>query len=64
MNDGCEGKYWIKDDPEHLDVNDYYCSECLDTRLKRQQKARELQTDCPPAWFDPDFCGERWNDDY
>jgi len=64
MDDGCEGEFWFQDDPDHLDRNAYYCGPCLDKRIDALQRARELQCDCPPSWFDPTYAGERWDDNY
>lgn len=63
MNDGCEGKYWIKDDVDHLPRNDYFCTHCLEERIHNLARARELEADCPPEWFDESDIGERWNEE-
>jgi hypothetical protein len=40
------------------------CPPCVNTREKAMERARGYMSDVPPADFDPDYCGERWSDDY
>jgi len=64
VNDGCDGKWWVRDKPENIDRNERLCAPCLDSRLKVHERAREYECSTPPSDFDPTFCGERWDDDY
>lgn len=40
------------------------CTHHLDVALERDQKIRERYPHHAPADFDPDYAGERWDDDY
>jgi hypothetical protein len=40
------------------------CTEHLDAALERDQAIRERYPVHAPADFDPDYAGERWDDDY
>jgi len=33
-------------------------------RLAQAERTRELLSDVPPAWFDPSYAGERWDEEY
>ena len=41
------------------------CDHHWDLRLERDEQLRRDYPDSPipPAWFDPTFAGERWDDD-
>jgi hypothetical protein len=40
------------------------CTHHLEAALERDQAIRERYPVHAPADFDPDYAGERWNDDY
>lgn len=42
------------------------CTEHWGKHIERDQQHRQVYPDSPipPAWFDPDAAGERWDDDY
>jgi hypothetical protein len=33
-------------------------------RLDAAERNRGWRSDVPPAWFDPTYAGERWDEDY
>jgi len=47
-----------------IDINEQLCEQCRDRRLRGLERAREYLSDVPPAWFDPTYAGERWDEDY
>ena len=44
----------------------YRCEKHLDERLELEERLNRdyPDSDIAPYWFDPDFAGEYWNDDY
>jgi hypothetical protein len=56
--------YWSLDTPMSVDVNHLMCDACLDRKLKGMERAREYESSVPPQWFDPDYAGEHWDEDY
>lgn len=42
------------------------CEGHFERRLERWENSieRYADSDCAPDWFDPDYAGERWDDDY
>lgn len=42
------------------------CSYHFEQRLDRYENSieRYADSDVAPDWFDPTYCGERWDDDY
>ena len=39
------------------------CEFHIEERTLIEERIRELESDCVPAWFDPSYAGERWNED-
>lgn len=39
------------------------CPDCIDRIIHADVRARELESDCAPDWFDPTLAGERWSED-
>lgn len=44
----------------------YECVKHMDESYERNNEhcRNYPDSDIPPAWFDPTYAGERWNDDY
>lgn len=42
------------------------CDKHWEDRLDRRENSieRYADSDTPPAWFDPSYAGERWDEDY
>ena len=40
------------------------CEEHQERRHQLELRIREYESPCPPADFDPDYCGERWSEEY
>lgn len=40
------------------------CPACCDRYHKAREREAEYNTPCAPDWFDPNYAGERWDDDY
>lgn len=55
-----DGERWENPGPPYR----LRCDSCMDKYLATMARAREYQSPVAPAWFDPAYAGERWDDDY
>lgn len=76
--DGYDGEAWYGRDgepwlPEHTEEYEMQmggvgtfgrCPTCVERIHRAEERAAEYRADVPPEWFDPDYAGERWDDDY
>lgn len=63
--ENCNGRveyHW----PGHGFVSFPRCAKHAEERLDKEEQHRQDYPDSPnpPSWFDPDYAGERWDDDY
>ncbi len=63
-SDKCEGdvEWYISTDRPDFKAFPR-CRVHREEREAQAEKNREFQGDCAPAWFDPTFAGERWEED-
>ena len=60
----CRGKVEWHLNPDRDDFKTFArCEHHQAQRLVSAERTRELMSDTPPAWFDPAYAGERWNED-
>jgi hypothetical protein len=61
----CEGGVEWHLNPDRDDFKAFpRCVKHQQKRLDQAEKNLELLSDIEPAWFDPSYAGERWDEEY
>jgi hypothetical protein len=66
LNEGsdCRGRVEFHLNPDRDDFKAFpRCEYHQAKRLEQADKNREYMSDTPPAWFDPSYAGERWDEE-
>lgn len=54
----------LRTTPDRTDGKSFpRCTSCFNKRLESVERNLELTSPSPPAWFDPSYAGERWDED-
>lgn len=60
----CAGAVELRSTPDRPDFKVFArCEHHFDLRLASASRNLELLSPCPPAWFDPSYAGESWDED-
>jgi hypothetical protein len=60
----CSGPVAYHLNPDRDDLRAFpRCEYHQEARLAEAERNLELLSDTPPAWFDPAYAGERWEED-
>jgi hypothetical protein len=60
----CAGPVEWRTTPDRQDFKSFArCEHHFGVRLDKAEENLELTSDTPPAWFDPAYAGESWNED-
>lgn len=61
---GCAGPVEWRTTPDRSDGKHFpRCEAHHEARLAKAEENLELLSPTPPAWFDPSYAGERWDED-
>jgi hypothetical protein len=65
QSEECEGPVTMQPAPPHGDRSFPRCQFHADRRWERFENSIESEalSATPPAWFDPSYAGERWDED-
>lgn len=60
----CAGPVEYRTTPDRTDGKSFpRCEHHFDLRMASVQRNLELTSDVAPAWFDPSYAGEQWDED-
>lgn len=60
----CEGAVEHRTTPDRTDGRAFpRCRRHFELRLVQSERNRELTSAAAPAWFDPAYAGEQWDED-
>jgi hypothetical protein len=61
---GCSGPVEYRTTPDRTDGKHFpRCEAHFEKRLAESERTADLRGDVAPAWFDPSYAGERWDED-
>lgn len=61
---GCSGPVEMRTTPDRTDGKHFpRCEAHFEARLAEAERTADLRGDVPPAWFDPSYAGESWDED-
>lgn len=64
---GCQGEVWLRESLSGTGTMIARCDAHYDDALHEQEwinRKYGVNSDVPPAWFDPAYAGERWDEEY
>lgn len=62
--EGCAGPVEMRTTPDREDFAHFpRCEAHFERRLLESEKVLELLSPTPPAWFDPSYAGEHWDEE-
>jgi hypothetical protein len=62
--EGCSGPVEMHTTPDRRDGKSFArCEAHFERRMASVERNLELTSDTPPAWFDPSYAGEQWDED-
>jgi hypothetical protein len=60
----CSGPVEMRTTPDRTDGKHFpRCEAHFEARLAESARTADLRGDVPPAWFDPSYAGESWDED-